>query len=86
MLLLALLSDVPPDALPDVVRQMEQRIDAEAPDEAAILWTSAYVLMGLRYSPDFAAQLLKGVRAMKESSTYQAILEEGEELGRVVGE
>jgi predicted transposase YdaD len=41
--------------------------------------------MGLRYPLEFAAQLLKGVRAMKESVTYQAILAEGAEKGRDEG-
>jgi hypothetical protein len=33
--------------------------------------------MGLEYEKGIARQLLKGVRSMKESVTYQAILEEG---------
>ncbi len=82
---LAPLCDVKPEALPAVIHQMEQRIDAEAADEAGELWTSTYVLMGLRYAPQFSAQLLKGVRAMKESATYQAILEEGKDIGREEG-
>jgi len=82
---LAPLCNIAPEALPALIRQMEQRIDAEAPDEAGTLWTSTYILMGLRYPREFAAQLLKGVRAMKESVTYQAILEEGEAKGREEG-
>jgi hypothetical protein len=39
--------------------------------------------MGLRYPRAFSEQLLKGVRAMKESVTYQAIIEEGEAIGEV---
>ena len=39
--------------------------------------------MGLRYPKAFNAQLLRGVRRMKESVTYQAIMEEGEALGRI---
>ena len=69
-----------------MIRQMEQRIDAEAPEEAGELWTSTYILMGLRYPRALAAQWLRGVRAMKESSPYQAILEEGQEIGRVEGQ
>jgi predicted transposase YdaD len=42
-----------------------------------------YILLGLRYSPALAAQLFRGVLSMKESSTYQAILEEGRTEGRV---
>ena len=83
---LAPISDVAPEALPAVIRQMEQRIEAEAPDDAGELWASTYILMGLRYPSEFAGQLLKGVRAMKESSTYQEIKNEGRVEGRVEGQ
>jgi hypothetical protein len=78
------------EALPGVIRQMEVRIEAEAPPGArATLWTSTYILLGLRFPPEAAAELLRGVRDMKESSTYQAILDEGRsegiELGRSEG-
>jgi predicted transposase YdaD len=89
LLPLAPLCNVSPKALPDVIRQMDQRITESAPDEAAALWTSTYILMGLRFPLELAGQLLKGVRAMKESVTYQAILQEGrvegEAKGRVEG-
>ena len=53
-------------------------MEAELPPvEAADFWTATYTLMGLRYDRSFAAQVLRGVRQMRESSTYQAILEEG---------
>jgi len=42
-----------------------------------MLWTATYVLMGLKYPSAFTEQLLRGVRQMKESVTYQAILAEG---------
>ena len=82
---LAPISAVEPGALPAVIRQMEQRIETEAPDDAGELWASTYILMGLRYPPQVAAQLLKGVRAMKESSTYQEIKNEGRAEGRTEG-
>ncbi len=41
--------------------------------------------MGLRYAPSLARQLLQGVRNMRESATYQAILEEGEAIGEARG-
>jgi hypothetical protein len=41
------------------------------------------ILMGLRHSPDLAEHLLRGVMTMKESSTYQAILAEGNAAGAV---
>ena len=59
---------------------MEERIDREAPPgEAGILWTATFLLMGLKYDPNLTRQLLKGVREMKESSTYQALVTEGSE-------
>ncbi len=81
-LLLAPISQVEEPALPEVIRRMEERIEAEAArEEAGELWVATYILMGLRYSQALAGQLLRGVRAMKESVTYQAILEEGEAKG-----
>jgi predicted transposase YdaD len=75
---LAPLCDVSPRALPAVIRRMEERLSREIPPaQAATLWTSTYILMGLRYPPALAVQLLEGVRAMKESTTYKAILDEG---------
>jgi hypothetical protein len=43
------------------------------------LLTDAYLLTGLRLRRDAAARIFRGVRAMQESDTYLAILEEGEE-------
>ena len=69
-----------------VIRQIEARFRAElTPADAAILWTATYILMGLRFPSEVSRQLLQGVRAMKESTTYQAILEEGREVGREEG-
>jgi len=44
------------------------------------------VLLGLRYEQAFIDRLLQGVRAMKESFTYQAILEEGRKQGLEEGQ
>ncbi len=83
---LAPLSAVAEAGLPGVIRRMDERIRAEAtPDEAGTLWTAADVLMGLRYPRPLVAQLLQGVHGMKESVTYQAIVEEGEIKGRAEG-
>ncbi len=76
------LSAVAEAELPGVIRRMDERIRAEAtPDEAGTLWTAADVLMGLRYPRQLVTQLLQGVHGMKESVTYQAIVEEGEIKG-----
>lgn len=83
---MAPLADVSRDDLPGIIRRMDERLGRETtPDEAAVLWTATYVLMGLRYPADFTTTLLQGVRAMKESTTYQHILNEGRALGLVEG-
>jgi predicted transposase YdaD len=65
---------------------MEQRLrQRRARKQATVVWASAYILLGLRYSPALAAQLFRGVVSMKESSTYQAILEEGRTEGQAQG-
>lgn len=70
----------------EVIRRMDERLDRETqPAQAARLWTSAYILMGLRFQPDVSAALLQGVVRMKESSTYQVILQEGRREGEQVG-
>ena len=84
---LAPLTDVKPDALPEVIRRMDARISAEAAaGEAEDLWAATFLLMGLRYPAALTKQLLQGVRNMRESVTYQEILKEGEAKGRAEGE
>ena len=77
------------DALALVVRQLAERLEREAAgDQADRLLMAAYILTGLRLkAPNEVRQLFQGVSiAMRESVTYQAILEEGrvEELHRVI--
>jgi predicted transposase YdaD len=86
LLPLAPISAVTEAELPGIIRRMEQRLSSRrAHKQAPLLWGAAYILLGLRYSPDLAAQLFRGVMSMKESSTYQAILEEGRQEGRSEG-
>lgn len=82
---LAPLGDVSAEALPAVIESMTIRLESEEASEVASLWSAAYILSGLRYTAAFAANLFRGVRQMKESTTYQAILEEGVERGRIEG-
>ncbi|HZW34242.1 MAG TPA: hypothetical protein VFF52_26200, partial [Isosphaeraceae bacterium] len=42
-------------------------------------------LMALRYEPVFVKQLVEGVYNMRESTMYQAILQEGREEGLIEG-
>jgi hypothetical protein len=78
---LAPLGSVQKADLPAVVGQMKQRFDREAPSQAKELWSATYFLMGLRYESAIVQTLLRGVMNMKESTTYQATLEEGAAIG-----
>jgi predicted transposase YdaD len=77
----------PPEAaLPSVIERVVSRIQAEAPpEEVPTLLTTAYVLTGLRVSQSRVSELFQGVRVMRESTAYQAILDEGAERGRTEG-
>lgn len=84
---LAPLADVERARLPEIVRRIDQRFAEEAPpSDVGDLWSATMVLMGLRYDSTEVRQLLRGARGMRESSTYQAILEEGRVEGRVEGQ
>lgn len=73
--------------LPDIIRRIDERLDQEvSPADASQLWSATHLLLGLRYDRDEARQLLQGITRMRESSTYQAILDEGREEGRHEGE
>ena len=72
--------------LPDVIRRMEKIISQEADaGTAAQLWTASKIMMGLKFDSVMIDRLLRGVMGMKESVTYQAILEEGREEGEIKG-
>ena len=86
LLPLTALCDVPEQALPGLVEQMNRRINSESsPIQPSALWIEFDLLLGLRYPPDFVQSLLKGVGDMQESSTYRAILAEGEARGEARG-
>jgi hypothetical protein len=79
---LAPISAVTEQDLPAIIRQMERRLRGrQARRLAGQLWAATYILLGLRHSPAVAQALLQGVRSMKESTTYQAILQEGIQEG-----
>ncbi len=75
---LAPLARVTQEAAPDIVRRMEERFEEElSREDVKEFWAATNILLGLRYSPTFIEGLLRRVRGMKESVTYQAILAEG---------
>ena len=87
LLPLATLTNDAQNVLPTVVSRMQQRIDAEATEQQAReLWSSTYLLMGLRYNTNIIDSLLGGVRQLEESTTYQALLARGEANGEIKGE
>ncbi len=72
--------------LPGVIDRLKEKLAAPRYRKAAgPLWTAVDVLMGLRYDRALIEQLLQGVRGMKESVTYQAIVEEGVAKGELRG-
>ncbi len=81
---LAPITDEATGRLTEVLRKIETRLVAEAsPEERKDFWTDTFVLMGLRHPRERVAQLFRGIPAMRESDTYQAILEEGQLTGTV---
>jgi hypothetical protein len=72
----------PDEALPVVVRRIEERLVGEAtPLDAAKLLTAAYVLTGMRVSEDEAKRIFQGglmlENVLEDSTTYQYILRKG---------
>jgi predicted transposase YdaD len=80
---LAPIADVEANAIPALMDRMSARFNDEAPrPEAAELWTATMLLLGVKYGRSFAHDLLKRYHhIMIESTTYQAIIEEGEKRG-----
>jgi hypothetical protein len=86
LLPLAPISAVTKAELPGIIERIGQRLGSRhGRKQAEVIWAAAYILLGLRYTPALATQVFRGVVSMKESSTYQAILEEGRLEGRTEG-
>lgn len=70
--------------VPRVLRDMKARIGRRLRKTLADqIWTSAYVLLGLRYDEAMYAPLFEEVLGMEESTTYQAIIRKGEASGAI---
>src|SRR5579884_2476624 len=74
---LAPISDVSEARVPDIIREMKQRLAGENRQRATDLWAATFVLLGLRYSDAFLNLLFQEVLGMEESTTYQAIIRKG---------
>jgi predicted transposase YdaD len=86
LLPLAPISAVTEDELPGIIRRMERRLSGRRTrGQAPVVWAAAFILLGLRHSAALAAQLFRGVVSMKESTTYQMIVEEGRAMGMAEG-
>lgn len=73
------------DALPAVIRRIDERLREAPQDVARRLLTATYVLTGLRLTKSVADDVFGRVTNVRESSTYQGILEEGRTEGRIEG-
>ena len=83
----ALLSDDAQEQLPQIVSEIKRRIETETDvAKGEELWASMYLLMGLKLSSAVTDTLMKGVFGMENSTTYQAIIAEGELRGEARGE
>ncbi len=77
-LALAPISNVAGGQVRRVIGRMKARLSGpKAPRRAADVWAATYVLLGLRYSGEFAHALFEEVLGMEESATYQAIVRRG---------
>jgi predicted transposase YdaD len=77
-LALAPISNVPQEKARQVVRRINERVhEPKAPRRAKDILAATYVLLGLRYSDEFAHALFEEVVGMEESATYQAIVRRG---------
>ncbi len=83
---LAPVSAVGPGELPAVIARMRERFDREVPKpEAADLWQSTAVFLGLWYDKPFIKAMLTGVLGMTESVIYQEIMAVGKAEGMAKG-
>lgn len=82
---LAVLGSLPERAdliqgLTGIAQRLIERLEREAESrQKKLLLTAAFVLTGLRLRRNQALQVFAGVRAMRGSDTFQAILDEGRE-------
>lgn len=73
-----------PEALRDVVREIDRRLGNETNRaEAVRLMTSAYILTGLRVPKGVLASIYKGIGLMQESTAFDEAVDEGRIDGQI---
>lgn len=71
--------------LASVVSDFQRRVETLPAARQSELLTAGFILTGLLNEPEVGAALFRKVRTMKESTTYQEIVAEGEGKGRAEG-
>ena len=84
---LALLTNDAAGKLSEYIKRLDERMETEQIPESdrQVIHTATFILLGLRYDPAVVSQAFMGVNTMRESTTYQSILQEGRVEGRVEG-
>jgi predicted transposase YdaD len=83
---LAPLGEGAQERINDVVGAIAQRFAAISTiAEQDTLWAATYFFMGLKYDAELIQRLIPGGRHMRESVTYQLVVEEGRQEGRRIG-
>ena len=73
-----------PEALREVVREIDRRLAKEANHAQAVgLMTAAFILTGMRVPKETLASIYDGVRIMHESTAYDTIFDEGRVEGEI---
>jgi len=73
-----------PEALREVVREIDRRLAEEADHAQGVrLMTAAFILIGMRVQKEDLANIYDGVRIMHESTAYDVILDEGRLEGEI---
>ncbi len=68
-----------PEALREVVREIDRRLAQEVEHAQAVrLMTAGFILTGMRVAKEDLASIYSGVRIMHESTAYDMAIEEGE--------
>jgi predicted transposase YdaD len=87
---LATLATPSADDMPALIDRMKAEFTAHPTREEGEIWSGLYFLIGRHFKDkELADRLLKGIQAMEDSVTYQAVIEKGRikglQEGRVEG-